>query len=201
MRKLLCIFTFSAFFAVKSMAPPWGGMPLNQPPGGSSPPPSYSYLVTGQTVGTARNNFNGDIGCVFTAAANSTAYGLGRWVISGNSQSHVLDLLDETTCTSLGSVTVNTSGAPAGQYIYATFSSPVSIVSGDVYAIVSEESGGGDQFYDDDTTVTFSALVNTGAQHSPFYALGALPGSVNTCTPVSGNGEMYGPVNMEYTTP
>lgn len=126
---------------------------------------SGNVLLTSQTLGTLRSNYTGRVGFSFVAASNFSITELGRWVVSGNSQSHVLRIQSITSggtvVNPIDSVTVNTSGAPVGAYLYGTLSSPVSIVSGTTYLISSDETSGGDQWYDNDTTATIASVGNT----------------------------------------
>src|ERR1700722_11085797 len=80
---------------------------------------------------------------------------LARWVVSGNSGTHTVKLVDASTGTDLpgGSVSVNTSGAKAGQYLYASLTAPLTLTSGHQYYLMSSETLGGDQWYDDNTVL------------------------------------------------
>jgi hypothetical protein len=120
-----------------------------------TPPPAE--FVTGQTLSaTIRNNYNGWLGMKFTVGANPlTIQGLGRWVIAGNTGNHTLKLVVDSTKADVpgGSAVVSTSGAPAG-FKYASLAAPVTLAANTAYYLVSQESSGGDQFYQGDTTLT-----------------------------------------------
>src|SRR5436309_6962322 len=75
-----------------------------------------STALTGQVLGSLRNNFTGWVGFEFTVGANPlTVSQLGRWDVAGNAATHTLKLADAATGADLsgGSVSVNTSGAAA----------------------------------------------------------------------------------------
>lgn len=148
-------------------------------------------FITSQGLGTLRSDFLGGVGFKFTASSTITITQLGRWVVAGNNQSHQLDLYDILASDTVpaASVTVNCSGATSGQYLYGTLSSPLTLVSGHVYAVLSNESVGGDQWYNDNTTVGFTAAGTVTT--SVFYA-----GSVSPSTSGSFS---FVPVNFIYT--
>ena len=96
----------------------------------------------------------------FSVSATHQVTSLGRWVVSGNSASHAVSLYLSTgggAGTLLGSVTVATSGATAGQFAYVALGTPVTLSAGNTYFLMSLESNGGDQWYDDDTTYTLTS--------------------------------------------
>jgi hypothetical protein len=91
-------------------------------------PPAFP----GQSLGTPRNNFIGWVGFAFTTGAKALSVGqLGRWVVAGNTGAHALKLVDAATGLDVSgaSATVNTSGAAAGQYLYATLANPVTLLA------------------------------------------------------------------------
>jgi len=113
-------------------------------------------FITGQTLGTLRNDFTGNVGFIGTVGASAmTITQLGRWVVSGNSHTHTLYLKTSAGVT-LQSVVVNTSGAGAGAFLYGSIT-PTVVASGDSYMIESAETSGQDQWYDQDTTLTHTA--------------------------------------------
>jgi hypothetical protein len=73
---------------------------------------------------------------------------LGRWVVPGNTGTHIVKLVDASTGIDLGSVSVATAGAPAGQFKYTTLSTAVTLAPGAAYYVLSQETAGGDQWYD-----------------------------------------------------
>jgi len=150
-------------------------------------------FVTGQSLGSTRNNFSGCLGYLFTVGgANITVTDLGRWVVSGNSGSHVLTL-DNASGTVLASVSVNTSGAPAAAFLYGSIT-PTVLTASTQYFVGSAEANVGDLFYDDPTTVTTTgdATVNASAFTSDGACVAGAP-SGNT-----GGLHSYGPVSFKY---
>lgn len=149
---------------------------------------STGPFVTSGALTSLRNDFAGYIGFSFTPATNLTINQLGRWVVSGNNQTHILKLTDAATGTDLvgASVTVNTSGATTGAYLYGTLGSPITLTGGHTYYMTSQETNGGDHFYDLGTVTPTAgtATMNGGAfNNGSWGGLG------------SGN-QSYGPVNF-----
>lgn len=117
--------------------------------GGGSP-----NLYTGVTNGTLRNNYTGSVGSSFRYTAGSvTVDALCRWKVSGNSQTHTLYLVNVSVFAIISSVSVDMSTGSAGTWICTNLGSPQSLTVGTTYGILSTETNGGDQWYDDDSTV------------------------------------------------
>jgi hypothetical protein len=187
------------------------GMPnLPPPPSLLSPPTdlrkvnprsgSWKALVRGQSLGSALyNTYTGAFGLCFTCTANATCQALGRWVVAGNIQPHVVAL-----CSSAGAVlayaTVTTSGVTPGTYAYASLAAPYSMKAGSTYYILSQETIGGDQWYGKTgNTVTCTSLAGSVADG---VASGTLPASISECASQGGTeNQSCGPVNMMYTIP
>src|SRR5207237_910839 len=94
---------------------------------------------------------------------------LGRWVVAGNSVSHTVKLVDAATGADVagGSVSVTTAGAPAGSFAYVKLPSALTLRANGTYYLVSQETAGGDAWYDWDTrVVTTSAGSDTGTVYS-----------------------------------
>ncbi|MCL5096791.1 MAG: RHS repeat-associated core domain-containing protein [Candidatus Omnitrophica bacterium] len=149
------------------------------------------------SFGTIRNNFSGWVGFQFLVGPNPlTVTELGRWVLNNNSGNHVVKLFDSNgTPVPNGSVTVSTAGKPAGQFAYATLSMPVVLAAGTYYEVMSQETSGGDTWYDySGTAITLSGDANSAwamwAYNDPPPYYGA----------VGGSGKSYGPVNLRYST-
>jgi hypothetical protein len=125
-------------------------------------------------------------------AADLRVSALGRWVVEGNSGSHTVKVVDAATGNDVASAVVNTAGAPAGTFRYVDLSAPLTLRAGASYYLVSEETAGGDAWYDYDTRlVTTSAATGTGA----VYAFPATPANwVRGGSP--GNG--FGPSSLLY---
>jgi photosystem II stability/assembly factor-like uncharacterized protein len=120
-----------------------------------------THLLQGETLGTLRHDHPGFVGMKFTTGSSPVAVGqLGRWVVSGNSQSHVLELVKASTGVVVALATVNTAGAPAGAFTYAYLASPVTLAANTTYYLVSNENNG-DAWYSSDSTVTPTSLVKS----------------------------------------
>ena len=165
--------------------------------GGGSGDTSF---ITGQTVGTLRADFTASVGMQVTIAGTDVVVTqLGRWVISGNSQTHILRIYSDPfgTPTLLGSVTVNTSGATAGAYLYGTLSSPVTLTASTAYVIVSDETNGGDQWSGSDASVTHTAVATV---DQAVYRGGATGGS-GTFGAGGSTNNAFGPIAFKYSSP
>jgi len=144
----------------------------------------YYGILSSPSGGSLRNDYTGTVGWKGTAGTSLTVVGLRRWVVSGNSQTHVLTLYKNGTVA--GTVTVNTSGAPVG-WLAGTLSSPVSFSSSDVMVVESTEASGLDSWYDA-MGYTFS---------SDFTSIfSTVAGGIA----ISG-GQAYVPVDIVYTKP
>jgi RHS repeat-associated protein len=125
-------------------------------------------VVTAATPGSPlRNDFSGWVGMRFQVATSPLVVTeLGRWVVSGNSQTHAMKLVQANgTDLAGGATVVNTSGATAGQFVYASLAAPVTLSANTTYYVVSQEASGGDQWYNyPNGTMVFNGLANgTGA--------------------------------------
>lgn len=144
-------------------------------------------FITGQTLGTLRNNFTGVVGCKFTPGNGAIIItDLGRWVVAGNSHQHTITIYNGGV---LASVTVDCSGATPGAYLYGALSSPFVALHGTGYFLESSETNGQDQWYGSDTVVTptSAAVVNGSASTH------ALDGA--------GTNHSHGPENFKYAYP
>ncbi len=151
-------------------------------------------LASSVALETLRSNFSGWVGFRFAVGgAPITVTQLGRWVVSGNSGSHTVKLVDSGgNDVPDGSVTVNTSGAAAGQFAYATLATAVTLSPGATYVLMSQETNGGDQWYDYNCGVTLTSAA------TPNQAAWANNGGIYVTTGATTNS--YGPVNLKYTT-
>lgn len=157
---------------------------------------SWTSLVTAQTLGGASNNFTGPVGFQFVCASNCTCCALGRWVMAGNTQPHVVALC-ASDGTILACATVVTAGATPGAYAYANLAAPYPMTAGTNYYIFSAELEGGDQFNSNGNITTTSVATNVNAA----VAAGTLPDGISACNNQGGPGQSYGPVNLQYTIP
>jgi hypothetical protein len=119
--------------------------------------------VTGQTLGTLRNDVSNWVGCRLKVGASPvTVTDLGRWVVAGNSSTHAVKLVNLVDGTNVpgGSVTIDTSSAPAGAFDYAALAQPVTLSANTLYYLVSQETAAGDRWYNYDTTVTTTSVAS-----------------------------------------
>ncbi|MBS0174759.1 MAG: beta-propeller fold lactonase family protein, partial [Nitrospira sp.] len=109
-------------------------------------------LITGYVPGTLRNDITGFLGLQFTVGASAlNVSALGRVFISGNTGTHTLKLVRVSDGTDVpnGSVTITlNSGMTADQLNYANLSTPVTLAANTSYYLLSQETSGGDQWYD-----------------------------------------------------
>jgi hypothetical protein len=153
-----------------------------------------TVFVTSQTPGTLRNNFSGYVGMRIDVGAQPLVVSsLGRLVSSGNTGAHSLKLVYASSGTDVAgaSATVATAGGIAGQYQYAQLSTPVTLTAYTAYYILSQETAGGDSWYDVDTRVITTSVATT---PSAAWSLGT--GAYYT---YGSAGQCYGPVNFKYT--
>jgi 6-phosphogluconolactonase (cycloisomerase 2 family) len=169
-------------------------VPIGITVGNAVPPPAGTALISSFISGTPRNNSTGGFGMRFTvgaAALNVSA--LGRIYIAGNTGSHVVKLVRVSDGLDVpgGAVTITLpSGAP-GQFAYAQLASPVTLDPGKSYYLISQETNGGDQFYDlGSVTPTNAVTVNSGVVNSPGI------GFLNVGPP----NDSFVPVNFIYTS-
>jgi len=155
--------------------------------------PPGTTLITATTPGTLRNNATGWYGLSLNIGPNSLIVtALGRLVAPGNTGTHTLKIVDASGVDVSGAnVTVNTSGATAGNFLFGTLASPVTLQANSTYYLLSQETQGGDQWYDSDTLVqtTTDASVLAAASGGPPYS--TVPGSAT---------HSFVPVNLQYVS-
>lgn len=141
-------------------------------PSTSYVPPNFQYtvlsnsaapLVTSYNLNNAslRNDFSGWVGMKLTVGATQvTVSSLGRVCVAGNSQNHTVEIVNAGTGSVSGSVTVNMAGCASGQFSYATLPSQITLSANTAYYLASQESSGGDQWYNlaSLTTISFAAI-------------------------------------------
>lgn len=108
---------------------------------------TFAFVVT-PTLGSLRSNYTGQVGFKITMIETVDVTHLGRWRVSGNSQTHTLRIVRASDNSVLGSVSYDASAGTVGAFNYVALGSPVTLSSGQAYYITSEESNGGDQWYD-----------------------------------------------------
>jgi YVTN family beta-propeller protein len=156
-------------------------------------PPSTNY-VTSASLGTLRNNYSGWVGIGFKVGSSPvTVTGLGRIFAPGNTGSHTVEIVTASNGQGVsgGSVSISMAGGTAGSFVYANLPSTVTLNANTSYYILTQETAGGDQWYDDNTTLTTTSVASeTGAVWSPDGV---------TLNPIGSAGESYGPVDFLYT--
>jgi len=169
-------------------------------------PPGVPF-ITAHSMSALRNDYTGWMGMkILVGASDMLVNQLGRWVVPGNTGTHTVKLVNAATGANVASANVATLGAPAGQFKYTPLASPVTLAANTSFYVLSQETAGGDQWYDFatptagtatgyqnwlqthglsmDGTGTGSATAtpaNDGLPNLMKYALGLNPG-------VSGNG-------------
>ncbi len=169
--------------------------------------------ITNQSLGTLGNGLATAtrMGFKFTVGpADIYVYEVGRWCASGNNGTHRMAIYrDDGSGTDLLSPGGNTlgvdlKGATPGRFHYRTvwggrYSSfaesariaPLRLQSNTTYYLVSYEANGGDQFYNEATTVApVAGITILGAARTTDGITFTLAGGPNTS---------YGPVNMVFT--
>lgn len=104
------------------------------------------------TLGAVRNNFTGRVGFKFSPLVQMTVTSLGRWIVAGNSGSHLL-VLKNSAAVTLQSVTLNTSLYSSDAFAYTNITA-TDLVPRNIYYVESTELNGGDQFRDLPCVVT-----------------------------------------------
>jgi hypothetical protein len=146
----------------------------------------------GSTLPNARRDFSGWVGMKLTVGANPLyVSSVGRVCLAGNSATHSVKFVDAATGTDVaGSIgQVNMSSCVAGQFVYITLSSTINLKAGGVFYLVSQETQGGDQWYDfGRISVTTDAAVNNSvySYQGNWY-------------PINGPNTSYVPPNFQYS--
>ena len=156
--------------------------------------PGVEAYVTGKALGTLRNNFTGFVGMKFRVGGIPlTVTALGRICVAGNSGTHLLKLVNAANGIDVagGSVSVAMAGGTAGQFMYATLSSPVVLAAGGSYYLASHETAGGDAWCDYNTMITTTSVA---AKLSAVYFSGG------EWPMYGGPGQTYGPVDFKHST-
>ncbi|MDQ6707558.1 MAG: Ig-like domain-containing protein, partial [Acidobacteriota bacterium] len=158
-----------------------------------STPPGMP-LVTAFTPGAPRNNFTAGYGMQFTVgSAPLFVTALGRIYISGNAGMHVVKLVRVSDGADVpgGSVTVSLpNGGTPGQFVYTPLASPVTLDANASYYLISQETSGGDLFYDA-SPVTADGIVSVNSAVVYWPGVGFLP--------VGRPNHSFGPVNLLYS--
>jgi uncharacterized OsmC-like protein len=154
-------------------------------------PPATNFL-TGYALNAPplRNDFGGWVGMKLTVGPNPLALSsLGRICIAGNGQTHTVKFVGASDGSDVlgASASVNMAGCTAGQFVYGTVNG-VTLTAGASYYLVSQESYGGDRWYDfGKVASTAAAAVNS----SVYYYSG-------NWIPINPGKTSYVPPNFQY---
>ena len=109
-------------------------------------------LISSAPSGTPlRNNYTGFVGTQFTVGSTAiSVQSLGRFIVAGNNGQHNVKIVDAQTGMDVAgaSLTLNAAQLAAGSYGYVALSSPAVLTANHSYYLVSQETAGGDQWYD-----------------------------------------------------
>jgi hypothetical protein len=153
-------------------------------------------LIASEVLGAKRNDFGGWVGMgIRVSAGGLLVKSLGRWFIPGNADMHAMKIVDAATKAdvpgSAVTIPVPTTGLTTERFIYTQLPAAVALTPGADYYVISQESTGGDQFYDSAATT-----VTTTAKVSRVYAVNGDGATTYTTSPVLGSS--YGPVDLQY---
>ncbi len=138
---------------------------------------TYTPYISSVSGGTLRNNFTGEVGFQIDVGASSiTVQQLARWVVSGNTGTHTVQIWSSPfsgSPVSVASVSVSTSGAPSGQFKFVSLGTPVVLSASTTYVVTSDETSGGDQWIDNDSTLTVTGVGTIGPSGGVYRTGGA----------------------------
>ena len=140
-----------------------------------------------------RRDIQGFVGMSITIGSNDVVVThLGRIHFPGNTQSHVVKILDAATGMDVGSpVTIQMPAGPENEYAFEAMTETATLTALQTYYVVSEERDSGDFWYDlpNQSDTTSVALLNSGVSKRVTEPNFSAFGGVN---------QMYGPVNFRY---
>ena len=160
---------------------------------------SYTPFLSSYTAGTL-NSYHSDWcwGGYFQVKAGRTVtiQQLGRWVLSGNSGTHRVNLLQGVSPNAIwGTVDINTSGKAAGQFAYVALSTPKTLYETQSFYVLSRESV--DSYYNANGTLgkneTDITLVKA--------ANGTWDGTNCQYWTAESGVSIHVPINFTYSTP
>jgi uncharacterized repeat protein (TIGR01451 family) len=140
-----------------------------------------------------RSDFSGFVGMKFTVGSNALSVSaLGRIFVTGNSGTHTVKLVQASNGADVpgGSVSVSMVGGVSGQFKYVALGSPVTLQANTAYYLVSQETSGGDQWYDSGTVSSTTAAAVNNSIYS--YNNSGTWNSYNSAN------TSYVPVNFQY---
>ncbi len=154
--------------------------------------PAGTFFVTGKALGTLRNDYSGWVGMkILVGAAPVTVTSLGRLMVSGNTGTHVVKIVQASNGVDVAgaSASVGLAGGSPGNFVYAPLSTAITLNANTAYYIVTQETAGGDQWYDHNTTVQ---TTNVASVPLAVYSSGA------SYVTTGLGGQTYGPVDFQY---
>jgi hypothetical protein len=164
---------------------------LSSAPAG--PPPQVNFVLS-NAPGTLRSDYSGWVGMsVHVGPSALVVNSIGRLFAAGNAGNHVLKIVDAGSGADVlgGTVTIGMAGGTPGSFVYGALASAVTLSPNTTYYVLSQETQGGDSWYDLNTTVqtTGDAALNAPVygSASPFVTMSGLPG------------HMYVPLDFKYT--
>ncbi|MGA2715763.1 MAG: protease pro-enzyme activation domain-containing protein [Bryobacteraceae bacterium] len=139
-----------------------------------------------------RNDFTGWVGMKLTVGANPiTVSSLGRICVANNTQAHTVKFVNAGTASDVtgASASVSMAGCTAGQFVYTAIS-PATLTAGASFYLVSQETQGGDRWYDQGA---ISAATVAAVNSSVYFYSG-------NWYPIGSANSSYVPPNFQYTT-
>ena len=155
------------------------------------PASPFGPFVTSFAQGTTAPPGTGWTGmAIRVGPVGITVHKLGRAFELGLSQTHQMRLVDAATGTDIGTTSVNQGSEALGRFKYGSLAQGVPLSPGGLYYVLSQETSGGDMYYDQDTTVVVRSEASV-----PNAVYSTAPGLF---VPVASAGHSYGPVNIQY---
>jgi len=148
-------------------------------------------FLTSVVHGSVRSNFTGQVGIRFTTPNSSppTISALGRMRRSTNTQTHAVTLYKDDG-TVIATVNVDCSSGTPDAFKYVSIT-PVTLLTNTIYHLLSAETNGGDEWYDDVGSSFIADPAVGGTVFSNFTT------SVPTWSDHTSN-LAYVPVNLQY---
>ncbi len=154
---------------------------------------SGGAFVSSETFGILRNNYTGWVGMTIRVGASPiTVTALGRMVAGTSAATHVVKIVQASNGTDLAgaSATVNVAGGPPNTFVYASLASAVTLNANTSYYVITQETFGGDQWYDYNGTIVQTASVAT--------VTSSVYGTGSPYVTTGSTGQTYGPVDFLY---
>jgi prepilin-type N-terminal cleavage/methylation domain-containing protein/prepilin-type processing-associated H-X9-DG protein len=142
--------------------PAWGCIELN-------------VLTSFNTSSTVRTDYGGTVGFGFTVGTTPlTVTALGRLFRTGNSGSHQVAIVKASDSSIVATVTMTATGTN-NQHQWVTLATPVTLAANTSYAVMVQETSGGDTWYEQSTVAATPAITVLGARYAnAFPTIGAL---------------------------